>query len=78
MCFLIEQVHLDYLEAGADIIITASYQATIQGFEAKGFSKGDSEALLRKSVEIACEAREIYHDRCREGSPDGNNDGRVL
>jgi len=23
---LIEQVHLDYLEAGADIIITASYQ----------------------------------------------------
>jgi len=26
MCCLIEQVHLDYLEAGADIIITASYQ----------------------------------------------------
>lgn len=25
MC-LLEQVHLDYLEAGADIIITASYQ----------------------------------------------------
>ena len=103
MCCLIEQVHLDYLEAGADIIITASYQvitmislslslslwnlrsvslecgqATIQGFEAKGFSREDSEALLRKSVEIACEARDIYYGRCREGSPDGSDDGRVL
>ncbi|KAB5557469.1 hypothetical protein DKX38_008378 [Salix brachista] len=74
----IRAVHLDYLEAGADIIITASYQATIQGFEAKGFSSDESESLLRKSVEIACEARDIYHDRCREGSPDSNDDGRVL
>ncbi|KAJ0829104.1 putative methyltransferase [Helianthus annuus] len=54
---LIRQVHLDYLEAGADIIITASYQATIQGFEAKGYSSEDGESMLRKSVEIACEAR---------------------
>ncbi|XP_016741896.1 homocysteine S-methyltransferase 2 isoform X3 [Gossypium hirsutum] len=51
------QVHLDYLEAGADIIITASYQATIQGFEAKGFSREQSENLLKKSVDIALEAR---------------------
>ncbi|KAL9395809.1 hypothetical protein Peur_010062 [Populus x canadensis] len=75
---LVRAVHLDYLEAGADIIITASYQATIQGFEAKGFSRGDSEALLRKCVVIACEARDIYYGRCREGSPDGSDDGRVL
>ncbi|KAL3603596.1 hypothetical protein D5086_004455 [Populus alba] len=75
---LVRAVHLDYLEAGADIIITASYQATIQGFEAKGFSRGDSEALLRKSVEIACEARDVYYGRCKEGSPDGIDDGRVL
>lgn len=58
---LIRRVHLDYLEAGADIIITASYQATIQGFEAKGMSKKESEALLKKSVEIALEARDIYY-----------------
>lgn len=104
---LIEQVHLDYLEAGADIIITASYQvltiipltmclcvracvwnwprgsleygqATIQGFEAKGFSSEESEALLRKSVEIACEARDIYYERCQEVAFDGSSDGRVL
>lgn len=60
---LIRRVHLDYLEAGANIIITASYQATIQGFEAKGFSREEGEALLRRSVEIACEARDIYCER---------------
>ncbi|KAK3013774.1 hypothetical protein RJ639_010133 [Escallonia herrerae] len=75
---LIRSVHLDYLEAGADIIITASYQATIQGFEAKGFSRGESEALLKRSVEVACEARDIYYDRCRESSCDHSGDGRVL
>ncbi|PWZ54396.1 Homocysteine S-methyltransferase 2 [Zea mays] len=53
-------VHMDYLEAGANIIITASYQATIQGFESKGFSKEQSENLLTKSVEIALEAREMF------------------
>ncbi|XP_072987346.1 homocysteine S-methyltransferase 2-like [Typha latifolia] len=61
---LIRKVHLDYLEAGANIIITASYQATIQGFESKGFSREQSEALLRKSVEIACEARDIFVKGC--------------
>nr|GEY61102.1 homocysteine S-methyltransferase 2-like [Tanacetum cinerariifolium] len=72
------QVHLDYLEAGADIIITASYQATIQGFEAKGFSKEESEAMLRKSVDIACEARDVYYERCRESSSDYTDDGKIL
>ncbi|KAM7501368.1 hypothetical protein LguiB_000272 [Lonicera macranthoides] len=75
---LIRSVHLDYLEAGADIIITASYQATIQGFEAKGFSRSESEDLLRKSVEVACEARDMYYDRCRKSSCDHTDDGRIL
>jgi len=35
-------------------------QATIQGFESRGYSREESEALLRKSVEIACEARDIF------------------
>ncbi|XP_057964138.1 homocysteine S-methyltransferase 2 [Malania oleifera] len=75
---LICRVHLDYLEAGADIIITASYQATIQGFEAKGFSREESEALLKRSVEIACEARDVYYDRCSKGLPDGTGDEKIL
>jgi len=76
---LIRQVHLDYLENGADIIITASYQATIQGFKAKGYSDEESEALLRSSVEIAREAREVYYKNCAGcRSGDGDDDGRIL
>ena len=45
-------------------------QATIQGFEAKGFSREESVTMLRRSVEIAREAREIYHDRCTKDSSD--------
>ncbi|XP_024981464.1 homocysteine S-methyltransferase 2-like [Cynara cardunculus var. scolymus] len=75
---LVRQVHLDYLEAGADILTTASYQATIQGFEAKGFSREESEAMLKKSVDIACEARDIYYERCRESSSDSGGEGRTL
>lgn len=45
-------------------------QATVQGFEARGFSSEEAEGLLRRSVEIACEAREIYHDRCTKDSWD--------
>ncbi|XP_076959991.1 homocysteine S-methyltransferase 2-like [Bidens hawaiensis] len=75
---LIRQVHLDYLEAGADIIITASYQATIQGFEAKGYTAEVGESMLRKSVEIACEARDLYLQRCHESSVDCTGDGRIF
>ncbi|VFQ88767.1 unnamed protein product [Cuscuta campestris] len=75
---LIRAVHLDYLEAGAGIIISASYQATIQGFMAKDFSQDESEALLKKSVEIACEARNLYNKKCRESSSDYTTAGKVL
>ncbi|KAJ0093946.1 hypothetical protein Patl1_25324 [Pistacia atlantica] len=72
---LVRRVHLDYLDAGANIILTASYQATIQGFEAKGLSTEEAEGLLRKSVEIACEARQIYYDRCTKDSCDHIENG---
>ncbi|KAH6772790.1 homocysteine methyltransferase 2 [Perilla frutescens var. hirtella] len=75
---LIRRVHLDYLEAGADIILTASYQATIQGFQNKGYSLEESENMLRKSVEIAHEARELYYTRCREASNKDTPDDKIL
>ncbi|CAI0434038.1 unnamed protein product [Linum tenue] len=75
---LIHTVHTDYLEAGADIIITASYQATIQGFEAKGYTTEEGETMLRRSVEIACEAREAYTKRCKEAQHDIDSSGKVL
>ncbi|KAE9453115.1 hypothetical protein C3L33_14994, partial [Rhododendron williamsianum] len=75
---LIRKVHLDYLEAGANIIISASYQATLQGFETKGLSMEEGEALLRRSVEIACEAREMYHNIGCKVSWDATGNGEIL
>lgn len=57
---LIEKVHYDYLASGADCIITSSYQATIDGFIEKGFTKTESVALIQKSVRIAKKAREDF------------------
>jgi homocysteine S-methyltransferase len=39
-------------------------QATVQGFLSRGFSQDESEELLRKSVELAIEARDIYLKKC--------------
>lgn len=48
----IERVHRDYLNAGADCLTTASYQATLPALQAKGLSQGDAAALLQQSVEL--------------------------
>jgi len=50
---LIQTVHADYVAAGADVVITASYQATIPGFVARGFSIDQAIMLLQRSVAIA-------------------------
>ena len=39
---MIREVHLDYLEAGADCISTASYQASIQGFMKRGLDEASA------------------------------------
>jgi homocysteine S-methyltransferase len=57
---LIRDVHLDYFRAGAQIAITASYQATPLGFSARGLTEAQSAALIEQSVALAKEAREIY------------------
>lgn len=57
---LIKQVHLEYLEAGADILVTSSYQATLPGFLSKGLSTEEGESLLMRSVQLAVEARDQF------------------
>ncbi len=57
---LIRAVHLDYYKAGADVATTASYQATFEGLARRGFDREAAAALLRKSVQLACEAREQF------------------
>jgi homocysteine S-methyltransferase len=53
----IEQVHTDYFLAGADIAVTASYQASYDGFARRGLSAASTTAALRRSVELARSAR---------------------
>lgn len=59
----IEAVHLDYFEAGADIAITASYQASYEGFAARGLSHDETNRLLQRSVALARAARDRFHAR---------------
>ncbi|KIS45726.1 homocysteine S-methyltransferase [Kosakonia radicincitans] len=56
----IRDVHLDYFRAGAQIAITASYQATPAGFAARGLTETQSKALIEQSVKLAKEASDIY------------------
>ncbi|HEX6033074.1 MAG TPA: homocysteine S-methyltransferase, partial [Anaerolineales bacterium] len=57
---IIRQVHLDYFKAGADCAITASYQATIEGFIKRGLSQNEAVALIQKAVKLAIEARDAF------------------
>lgn len=59
---LIEAVHHDYFLAGADIAITASYQATFPGFSRHGIDPRRGSALLALSVQLACDARDRFLD----------------
>jgi homocysteine S-methyltransferase len=64
----IEQLHYDYYDAGARCSITASYQASHEGFAKIGLDAGRTDALLRRSVELARAARERYlRDRGKRG-----------
>jgi homocysteine S-methyltransferase len=56
----IRQVHLDFLAAGADCITTSSYQASLSGFRKRGLSDSEGVELLRRTVDLALEARDIY------------------
>ena len=54
---LIREVHRSYYMAGADVAITASYQASYAGFATIGIDRRGTDRLLRRSVELAMEAR---------------------
>ncbi|WP_079053980.1 homocysteine S-methyltransferase [Streptomyces graminilatus] len=52
----IVDAHLAYYEAGADVAITSSYQATFAGFAKRGIGRERAAELLALSVELAREA----------------------
>ena len=53
----IVSAHAEYFAAGAQVAITASYQVGFDVLARRGFSRADTEALLRSSVELAAAAR---------------------
>jgi len=52
----IAEAHLAYYEAGADVAITSSYQATFEGFAKRGIGHSRAAELLSLSVELGREA----------------------
>lgn len=56
----VEAVHFDYLQAGADCLITASYQISFPGYAAAGYSRKQTIASLKKSVQLATQARDRF------------------
>jgi homocysteine S-methyltransferase len=53
----IEEVHLSFFRAGAQVAITASYQASFDGFAREGIDGIRAAALMRRSLELAERAR---------------------
>jgi homocysteine S-methyltransferase len=66
---LIYQVHHDYFAAGAHVAITASYQATPQGFAARGLDEAQALALITQSVQLAQRARDDYRASSASTAP---------
>lgn len=57
---LIKGIHKDYFEVGADCAISATYQATIEGFIDKGMTEEEAVQLMKKAVQIAIDARDEF------------------
>ncbi|MFJ8077280.1 homocysteine S-methyltransferase [Streptomyces sp. NPDC096176] len=54
----IEAAHTAYVRAGAQVLITSSYQATFEGFARRGLGPAEAHRLLGRSVDLARSAAE--------------------
>jgi homocysteine S-methyltransferase len=65
---LIKQTHLDYYRAGAQVAITASYQASLAGLSKHlRLSEEQGKDVVRKSVQLAQEARDEWVEESTAG-----------
>ena len=53
----VRDAHLAFFRAGAVIATSASYQASFEGFERRGLDRRDAAGLMRRSVDLARDAR---------------------
>ena len=54
--------HREYFQAGAQVAITGSYQASFEGFARLGLDRVGAETALRASVGCAVRARDLFDD----------------
>ena len=57
---IVARVHTDYFAAGADVAVTAGYQASVPGFVAAGVDPDQAQGLVASSVELARRARDDF------------------
>ena len=57
---VIADVHAAYLDAGADCIVSSSYQATLEGFRRRGVGAEEARERLQAAVELARGARDGF------------------
>lgn len=68
---VIYDVHLQYFRAGADCAITSSYQANVEGFKRRGISEDQALKLIKKTVELAKQARDDFWQEWRQEQEQG-------
>lgn len=57
---LVARVHRDYFDAGADVAITASYQASVAGFGRAGVGPDEAVRLIQRSITLAGQSRDAF------------------
>lgn len=57
------QAHWNYFNAGAELVITDTYQANVQAFTKAGYSEQEAEKFIRDAVKIAKKARDDYEQK---------------
>lgn len=57
------QAHWDYFEAGADLVITDTYQANIQAYTKAGYTEQEGQKFIANAVKIAKKARANFEKK---------------
>ena len=60
---IIRDVHINYINAGAEIITTSSYQASFKSLKERGLNEIKSKKIILKSVKIIEELRKKYNKK---------------
>lgn len=56
----LSDVHRAYVAAGAELVIAATYQASFEGFEARGVGRARAERLFLRAIRLARESGARY------------------